>query len=100
MLKARLGMRYLVAAVLMAVMAGPVMAATVDINKADATVIAKELKGIGPAKAKAIVDYRTKNGAFKSVDELKNVNGIGEQLLAKIRGNIVLNGNEPAKKSN
>ena len=44
-----------------------------------------ELKGIGDAKAKAIVEYREKSGPFKSVDDLQNVKGIGDKLLAKLR---------------
>ncbi|HEX2584732.1 MAG TPA: helix-hairpin-helix domain-containing protein [Steroidobacteraceae bacterium] len=83
----------LVAAGVLAVMlAGPAMAGTVDINKADAATISQQLKGVGPAKAKAIVDYRTAHGSFKSVDELRKVHGIGEKLLAKIRNDVSLGG--------
>ena len=46
----------------------------------------------------SIVDYRNKNGAFKSVDELLKVSGIGEKLLIQNRSNIVLGGAEAAKK--
>ena len=42
----------------------------VNINTADATALAKALNGIGPAKAKAIVSYREKNGPFKNVEQL------------------------------
>lgn len=94
------GIKCLLAAMLALSLAMPAMAA-VDINKADAATLAKELKGVGPAKAKAIVEYRTKNGSFKSVDELLKVTGIGESLLQQNRSNIVLGTpTEAAKKSN
>lgn len=57
----------------------------VDINTADADTIAREVKGIGPNKAKAIIKYRNENGQFISVDELANVKGIGEKTVEKIR---------------
>ncbi len=66
-----------------AVWAGPV-----DINTADAATIAKELQGIGLAKARDIVAYREKNGAFKSADELRKIKGIGAKTLERNRVNI------------
>lgn len=50
----------------------------------------KTLSGIGDAKAKAIIEYRLKNGNFKTIDELKNVNGISESIYAKIKENITV----------
>jgi competence protein ComEA len=70
----------------------------VNVNTADATTLAKELDGIGPAKAQAIVEYRQKNGAFKSADELLKVDGIGERVLEMNRANIKLDRPAPAKK--
>lgn len=55
------------------------------------TATQEELEGlpsIGPAKAKAIVEYRTKNGPFQSPEDLLKVPGIGEKTLEKLRGEI------------
>lgn len=48
------------------------------------------LPGIGPAKAQAILDYRSKNGAFKSIEELKDVKGIGAKRYEKIKGDLTV----------
>src|SRR5436190_20461439 len=50
------------------------------------------LKGIGDAKAQAIIDYRTKNGPFKTVDDLDNVKGIGPGILGKIKNDVTVTG--------
>jgi len=55
----------------------------IDINKADIETLSK-LPGIGPVKSQAIVDYREKNGEFKSSIELTNIKGIGIKTLAKL----------------
>jgi competence protein ComEA len=65
--------------------------AVVNINSASEKQLA-ELDGIGPAKAKAIIDYRKKNGPFKSTEDLKKVNGVGDATYDKIKGDLVLSG--------
>ena len=72
-------------------------AGPVDINKADAATIAKELNGIGLSKAQAIVAYREKNGAFRSAEDLRKVKGIGAKTLERNRPNIRLDGAETKK---
>lgn len=67
-----------------------VNAEPVNINTADATALAKALTGVGPAKAKAIVSYREKNGPFKTVDQLAMVEGITQKLIDKNRADIKL----------
>ena len=73
-----------------------VQAEPVNVNTADATALAKALNGIGPAKAKAIVSYREKNGPFKSVDQLAMVEGITQKLIEKNRADIKLGGDKGA----
>ena len=47
-----------------------------------------QLNGIGEAKANAIIEYRTKNGDFKTIEDIKNVSGIGEAAFEKIKDQI------------
>lgn len=60
----------------------------VNINTADASELEKKLKGIGESKAHAIIEYRTKYGAFKSADDLVMVKGIGAATIEKNRDKI------------
>ena len=61
----------------------------ISINDSDIEKL-KEIPGIGEVKAKAIISYRENNGEFRSIDELKNVDGIGEKTFEKIKDNIKL----------
>ena len=72
-----------------------VHAEPVNVNTADAGALAKALNGIGPAKAKAIVAYRDKNGPFKTVDQLAMVEGITQKLIDKNRADLKLGADKP-----
>ena len=63
-------------------------AGPVNVNTADAGTLARELDGIGPVKAQAIVAYRQKNGPFRAPDDLLKVQGIGQKVLDQNRSNI------------
>jgi competence protein ComEA len=65
--------------------------AAVNVNTASKAEL-EVLNGIGPVKAQAIIDYRTKNGPFKTIDDLKKVDGIGDATLEKIRSGVKLSG--------
>ena len=70
---------------------GLLFAATpVNINKADAKVIAKSLDGIGATRAEAIVAWREAHGPFKRADDLKHVKGIGKATIERNRSAILL----------
>jgi competence protein ComEA len=69
--------------------------AGVNINTATQAEL-ESLDGIGPKKALAIIDYRKKNGGFKTVDDLKNVDGIGNTTLENLRKNISITGTTTA----
>ncbi len=75
---------------------GALAAETVNINTADAATIDRVLVNIGPAKAEAIVAYRKSNGAFKSVEQLAMVKGIGLKTVEKNRDRIAI-GNAPTR---
>ena len=61
----------------------------ISINDSDLSKL-KEIPGIGEVKANAIILYREENNGFKSIDELKNVDGIGEKTFEKIKDRIKL----------
>ncbi|MCL2112850.1 MAG: helix-hairpin-helix domain-containing protein [Streptococcaceae bacterium] len=59
----------------------------VNINTADLTQL-QTLNGIGQKKAQDIIDYRTQNGNFQSVEDLGNVPGFGDKTIAKLKDSI------------
>ena len=83
-------MRILSKAILAILLAAPiaVYAGPVNVNTADAETISAELKGVGLAKARAIVEYRKKHGPFRSPDDLSLVKGIGERTVEMNRADI------------
>ena len=70
--------------------------AAVNINSATQSEL-EAVKGLGPAKAKAIITYREAHGNFKSLDELDNVKGFGSASIEKLKGELSV-GSEKAKK--
>jgi competence protein ComEA len=60
----------------------------VDLNKADAATLAQVLNGVGEAKAKAIVEYRNTHGPFKNIEQLEEVSGIGQSIVANNRDRL------------
>ena len=73
-------------------MAFPALAA-VNINTATQSEL-EAVRGLGPAKAKAIIAYRDANGAFKSLDELDKVKGFGRSSIEKLKDELAV---EPEK---
>lgn len=61
----------------------------ININSADSSELQK-LTGVGPSTAEKIITYRNEYGRFKSIEELKNVNGIGDKTFAKLKNLIVV----------
>jgi competence protein ComEA len=62
----------------------------IHINTASAEKITEALKGIGPKKAQAIVEWRKQNGKFTKLEQLMEIKGIGEKTLAANKGLIKL----------
>ena len=63
-------------------------AETVNINTADKESLMMSIKGVGETRAEAIIAYREQNGAFKSVEELAEVRGIGTSIVEKNMDNL------------
>lgn len=72
-------------------LAVPAMGDGSPVNINSATVEELEMvSGIGPAKARAIVDHREESGQFASVDDLRSVHGIGGKLLERLRPQVTV----------
>jgi competence protein ComEA len=67
------------------------VSAAVNLNTASREQL-QTLKGIGPSKAQAIIDYREQHGPFRSVDELVKVRGIGEKTLRRLEKSLTVVG--------
>lgn len=81
-------MRRLLLACALALVSG-LASAIVNLNTATKDELVA-LPGIGPAKAQAILDYRAQHGGFKSVDELKDVKGIGAKRFEKLKAELTV----------
>jgi len=69
----------------------------INLNTADASTLAREMDGIGDAKARAIVEHRQRNGAFRSVDDLALVKGVGSKTVEANRSRLTVAGGAAAK---
>jgi competence protein ComEA len=67
--------------------------AFVDLNTATRSEL-ESLKGIGPTKAQAIIEYRAKHGPFKCLEDLEKVKGIGKATLEKLRPQVTVTPNK------
>lgn len=76
--------------------ATPAQTQTVNVNTASQQQL-EALPGIGPSTAKRIVAYRDKNGPFKKLEDLMNVQGIGEKSFLKLRPHLTLGPGGDAK---
>jgi|SRR5215467_10037102 len=72
--------------------------AAVNINTATKEELTS-IKGIGEKRAQAIIDYRTKNGPFKTVDDLTKVEGIGPGIMKQIKSQVAVSGSTTTDKT-
>ena len=89
-------MRILLCSFVLGLLSFPALSAPVDINTADAKALSAALHGVGTKTAAAIVEYRSKHGPFKSINDLTRVKGIGPKTVERNRANMTVG--EPRKK--
>ncbi len=68
---------------------GTVQSKLININTADSETL-QQLTGVGPATAEKIINYRNENGKFNSIEDIKNVSGIGDKTFEKFRDKITV----------
>ncbi|MEO8303488.1 MAG: helix-hairpin-helix domain-containing protein [Betaproteobacteria bacterium] len=83
-------MQRMLLALVLALFSGAALAA-INLNSATKDELVA-LPGIGPAKAQAILDHRKAHGPFKSIEELKDVKGIGAKRFEKLKGELTVAG--------
>jgi len=91
-------MKKLFLALIMCLALAGTAAAVVNINTATKEELTT-IKGIGDKRAQEIIDYRKKNGDFKSVDELEKVPGIGPGTMKQIRSQVAVSGKTTSDKA-
>ena len=91
-------MKKLLLALIMCLALAGTAAAVVNINTATKEELTT-IKGIGDKRAQEIIDYRKKNGDFKSVDELEKVPGIGPGTMKQIRSQVTVSGKTTSDKA-
>lgn len=67
----------------------------VNINEASVAELASALKGVGPAKAQAIIEYREENGPFTEINQLMEVKGIGKTIIVENESSLVIDSTLP-----
>jgi competence protein ComEA len=60
----------------------------ININRASVAELDQHLNGIGPTLAQRIIDYREENGPFRSIEDLRNVSGIGDKRFADLKDQV------------
>ena len=67
----------------------PASGGLININTASSDEL-QNISGIGPSTAEKIINYRTENGKFNTIEEIMNVSGIGEKTFAKFKSKITV----------
>ena len=64
-------------------------AGKISLNNADSATL-QQISGVGPVTAEKIIDYRNQNGGFKNIEQLKEINGIGDKTFEKMKDQVSL----------